>query len=336
MSQPEKENPEHDLDTLAYLDGLNLFVHLTGKNMFHTAPTVSRALTLANLGSCGLTYDALSCFLIQPWSDDATAYPTQFWTNDATAYYMHACGNEGAGYWIQSFDDQGTAQPRYSSIMVDNFGPYQTRAGGNIEVRHATTQTKPLEGLTVRSELSNLRTTCARVSCRAMGLATRELILRRSGSGTAPEANPPWVEEHVRTLFGEAVDERFDDGVESSFARELVSVVERWGDSAMAAAAWLVIRDLAEPQVSREALRALGHMRHADSHSYRLWLLERSLHALSPWVRDGAALGLASMRDVHAIAHLTQAVERESLAELREESKASHGGFETSPTWRFF
>jgi hypothetical protein len=78
----------------------------------------------------------------------------------------------------------------------------------------------------------------------------------------------------------------------------------------------ILAKDIDE-EVASEALRWLGRMEDTKSYSKRLWLLERGLASPSPIIRDGAALGLASLDDRHAIPYLRLAVEREELDELR-------------------
>lgn len=127
------------------------------------------------------------------------------------------------------------------------------------------------------------------------------------------------VSRTVVALFEEARDEIFEDGMESDFSRKLIALVRRHGNAAVEAIASLIAEEGADPEVSAEALRWLGHMEHPWSYNSRRWLLEWSLLSSLPRVRDGAALGLASLDDPAAIPYLVQAIKREPYAQLRED-----------------
>ena len=45
--------------------------------------------------------------------------------------------------------------------------------------------------------------------------------------------------------------------------------------------------------------------------------MEDSLLSPSRWIRDGAALGLATMKDLHAVPYLREAIRREEIPDLR-------------------
>lgn len=152
------------------------------------------------------------------------------------------------------------------------------------------------------------------------GSTTEERLEQTENSTTQPE-QLEGIEQLIDVLFNEAVDQDFEDGMESEFSRELLSLVRRYGDLAMSEIAYLITWNRANPEVSSEALRWLGRMDHLDTRVYRLWLLEESLGSESAWVRDGAALGLASMGDPHAIPYIEKAIDQEDCVELREDLK---------------
>jgi len=127
------------------------------------------------------------------------------------------------------------------------------------------------------------------------------------------------VGDMVRRAFAEAADEDFEDGMESRFSRQLARIVHEYGNDGMEVVTYTVLSTATCPRTADEALRALGRMQHAGTYLWRRWLLERSLRAPSRLIRDGAALGLASMGDSHAIPYLEEAVKSEECAELRED-----------------
>jgi hypothetical protein len=136
--------------------------------------------------------------------------------------------------------------------------------------------------------------------------------------------------EILKALFREARSITFEDGMESDFSRELVRLVRQYGKTAMAVITSLIVNDNVNAEVAAETLRWLGRVDHPPSHHDRLWLLERSLLSTSVLVRDGAALGLASLDDPHAIPYLRQAIDREKYASLREDLKQVHYQLEST------
>jgi hypothetical protein len=136
-------------------------------------------------------------------------------------------------------------------------------------------------------------------------------------SSTLQQDYPDAIDQEIELLFDRAKEEVFEDGMESDFSRGLISYVRKFGDTAIAALVRLIVTEQANAEVASEAMRWLGHIDHPITYRSRLHLLERSLHNSSARVRDGAALGLASLDDPHAIPYLKQAIEREQYQELR-------------------
>jgi hypothetical protein len=140
----------------------------------------------------------------------------------------------------------------------------------------------------------------------------------RLGNITAQEEP---LGEIIKALFQKVQSITFEDGMENYFSRELVCLVRQYGKTATEVITTLIVNDNVGIEVAAEALRWLGRMDHPPSRYDRSWLLERSLFSTSVLVRDGAALGLASLDDPHAIPYLQQAIEREKYASLREDLK---------------
>ncbi len=142
------------------------------------------------------------------------------------------------------------------------------------------------------------------------------LSQERLGNITAQEEP---LGEIIKALFREAKEVAFEDGMETEFSKELIRLVKRHRKAAMEVITALVVNENIDAEVAAEALRWLGRMDHPPSYRDRLWLLEQSLFCSSAQVRDGAALGLASLDDPHAIPYLQQAIEQEKYASLRED-----------------
>jgi len=138
-----------------------------------------------------------------------------------------------------------------------------------------------------------------------------------AGSSTLPPDQPDEISNEFEILFDKAKEEVFEDGMESEFSKNLVFLIKKYGNAAIVVLERLIGAEQVNTEVASEAMRWLGHLEHPITYRSRLHLLERSLHNLSTRVRDGAALGLASLDDPHAIPYLKWAIEREEYEELR-------------------
>lgn len=138
-------------------------------------------------------------------------------------------------------------------------------------------------------------------------------------NSTAPKEETEDIGPRIRLLFEAAREQLFEDGMESDFAAELAIQIRRYGNDVIAVLTRLIISEQVEEGVASEALRVLGCINHRQTYESRLWLLERSLYCTSPWIRDGAALGLAWLDDPRAVRYLRQAIEREQIKELQED-----------------
>jgi hypothetical protein len=130
------------------------------------------------------------------------------------------------------------------------------------------------------------------------------------------------LEQWITSLFMVSSDEEFENGTISSFSHHLCSNIDRHGNAAMEIISYLFLYKNVNPEVLSEALRWLGRIDQVESHSYRLWLLERSLESPSIFVRDGAILGIAALDDPYAMPALRKAIEKETCEELRENMQA--------------
>ncbi len=127
------------------------------------------------------------------------------------------------------------------------------------------------------------------------------------------------IRQEAQNLFRGARGQRFENGLESAFSRDLVSLVKKHGDVAVKAIAEIVLSEEAHAEVIGEALHWLGDIDDPKSYSSRLDLLEKSLKSPSPSVRDGAALGIAFLDNPHAIPFLQDAIKQEKHPGLRQD-----------------
>lgn len=138
-------------------------------------------------------------------------------------------------------------------------------------------------------------------------------------SSTEIVERPKEVDAEIHSLLQRASGQTFEAGMESEFSRGLVHIVRKYGDDAIGALADRIGSEAVSPAVAAEALQWLAVIDDDVAYLQRLLLLERSLNSSSPWVRDGAGLGLAHLDDPHAIPYVAYAVERETIPELRDD-----------------
>lgn len=149
----------------------------------------------------------------------------------------------------------------------------------------------------------------------------RKRIYHSLQNSTLREEPDEGIRESLETLFARAVDEVFEDGMDSEFSRELINLVKLYGEPAVDIIASLITFEQVNAEVASEALRWLARMDDPGTYYSRRWLLERCLSSASLWVRDGAILGLNSLNDRHAVPYLREAVSRERCGELRKDIK---------------
>ena len=141
----------------------------------------------------------------------------------------------------------------------------------------------------------------------------------RLKSSTATVERPEEVDAKIRSLLQAPRDQTFEAGMESEFSRALVRIVTKYGDDAIGALADCIGGEAVSPEVAAEALQWLAHINDHVAYRQRLLLLERSLSSSSPWVRDGAGLGLALLEDPRAIPSVARAIDQETIPELRDD-----------------
>lgn len=157
--------------------------------------------------------------------------------------------------------------------------------------------------------------TICRVSCHSTDLREVSQIFQTS-SATTPARNRD-AEARFEAVFQRGSQQRFEDGMESEFSRELESLAKTYGVQSKDILTRLLEDEHLPAAVRAEAMRWISRVENILSHETRLWLLEKGLSSSSAAVRDGAALGLASMDDPSAIPYLERAVNAESVEELR-------------------
>ena len=160
-------------------------------------------------------------------------------------------------------------------------------------------------------------------------------IVESSESSLGTKTAQPQILIHrIKTLFSVASDETFEEGMDSHFSKSLTSIIEQYGDTAVAVSSDISVRPETNSEVAYEAMRLFGRIDHLSTHKKRMGALIRGLQHPLPRVRDGAALGLASMDDPQAIPALREAIQQEPCEELREDMEQAnpdHGRGSTVP-----
>jgi len=127
------------------------------------------------------------------------------------------------------------------------------------------------------------------------------------------------IDQELEALFRAYANEDFEDGMESEFISEFVSCIQKYGTQAVEAVKRIILAQNVKPHMTFEALRWLGRINHPESYRSRLLFMEMCLGNPLRLVRDGAALGLASMKDAHAIPYLRKAIAQEKTQDLRKD-----------------
>ncbi len=106
------------------------------------------------------------------------------------------------------------------------------------------------------------------------------------------EINQTQLKRKIESIFTKEREEIFEDGMESSFSKELVSTIKKYGDPVIEILSELIDNRRIDIETAEEAMRWLGHIDHPPTYNKRLWLLKQSLQHASARVRDGALLVL--------------------------------------------
>ena len=118
------------------------------------------------------------------------------------------------------------------------------------------------------------------------------------------------LEDKLIHLFRMARDIHFEDGMESTFSRSLVALIEEHGKPIIQVLETMIMNGRVFMLDAGEALRWIGRMEHPTTRKRRRHLLERCLEHRSLAVVDGALLGIASMDDPKSIPAVYKALDR--------------------------
>ena len=213
----------------------------------------------------------------------------------------------------QSEDDNLTNTASEAFLLQDNQETSRdSKAGYSLDMLVATSQdTEAVK------EFSEILARAARDHEKRNQTSSTESDELQWFDTTATNHFLPQIVTELLEIFAVARYEYFEDGVETDFSRNIVQLVELYRESAVEAFRRMLSQNLLEPRLVAEAFRWFGQMEDSASHVKRRELLEKYLSHHSPYIRDGAMVGLAYMDDPAALDALRNALQHETITELR-------------------
>ena len=189
----------------------------------------------------------------------------------------------------------------------------------------------PVTGVDVALELTGLRRSVAVLVFQVVSattLGTHRCFLQEDTAGTQTvealaESSTqvrkvtPEIQARLDAMLDAARHDIVEDGKNNAVTDRLAELFLSDFRAIVPALMTLIENGQTPPIIAAELLKELGRIRDAASHGTRRWLLERALNMSSPFVRDGAALGLARMADPAALRYLRKSIEAEPDAETR-------------------
>ena len=147
----------------------------------------------------------------------------------------------------------------------------------------------------------------------------------QSDRATGIEDSALLIEERLVNYFSklirDSIDDVFTDGMESPLSRQLIPIVETFGDTAIQAIVRLMGSNGENVEVTGELLRQLGTIEDQNTHHNRLTILINGLQANDPRIRDAASLGIAALDDTSAIGAIQKAFDREPSPHIKRNLK---------------
>lgn len=138
------------------------------------------------------------------------------------------------------------------------------------------------------------------------------------GSITSKPFESLYIEDEINSIFNNARDEIFEDGIESNFSHLLINFILKYNEVSIDVISTIILNNQSNSWIISEALRWIGKLNHPQTHHVRLNLLERCLFSESYYIRDGAILGIEFLNDKSAIDTIKLAIEKEDIPELKE------------------
>ena len=140
-------------------------------------------------------------------------------------------------------------------------------------------------------------------------LATQTVSGALAESSTQFTSLSPEMKAKLQAVWDGARREIIEDGMSNSVTENLPELIARDFSSVIPALVSAIEMQRTTPIIAAEVLKTLGRLQNPASHALRRWALERALTLTSPFIRDGAGLGLARLADPGAVPYLRRAAE---------------------------
>lgn len=140
-------------------------------------------------------------------------------------------------------------------------------------------------------------------------------------SSTEMRKTTPELMAKLTSILDTARSQIIEDGGNNAITDRFAELFTRDYSALIPVLTAIIDNQRTPPIIAAELLKELGRMRHSASHESRLWLLEHALGMSSPFIRDGAGLGLARLADPAAIKYIQKAIEAEPNPDARADLK---------------
>ena len=141
-------------------------------------------------------------------------------------------------------------------------------------------------------------------------------------SSTQLHEMTPEARAEFQAILDGARHDIIEDGMPNTVSERLPELIKKHLDAVIPALVSAIEMGRTPPIIAAEVLKTLGRLRNPASHATRRWVLERALNLSSPFIRDGAGLGLARLADPGAIPYLIRAIEAEPNPQIRADLQA--------------
>jgi len=121
----------------------------------------------------------------------------------------------------------------------------------------------------------------------------------------------------LTSILYTATEDDIEDGIEPTFIQQLFDVTFANGSAGFASLIKVLYSSKPNPVIVAEILRWLPKKSREKNRGTVIAILRYGLASSSRWIRYGAALGLATLRDKSQAQFLAQAIAREEVPELK-------------------
>lgn len=132
-------------------------------------------------------------------------------------------------------------------------------------------------------------------------------------SGIVNSPTPEEIQSELAEIFRVGRQEAAEADATTEFSQSLLAFIERYHTEAIQSLEALLEDERIDPDLSSDALAALGESEDAMSHEARLMLLQKKLTSDHPRIRYGAIIGLISLDDPRALPATEKALSVEKV-----------------------